>query len=91
MNSLVMKLETDVSHAENQTLRLTSLICTGGDFGGTDTFGALLQRQCEIKPSILTGYIEVNQPFIFAHFILSRTLVHDGRTGVADLKPAHYL
>lgn len=47
--------------------------------------------QGEISPDILTGYIEVDQPLIFASFVLGRALVHDRNTCVANLKPAHDL
>ncbi len=49
------------------------------------------KMQGDTEPDILTSYIEVDQSLIFAGFVFGRALVHDGNTGVADLKPAHYL
>lgn len=39
----------------------------------------------------LTRHIKVDQALVFANFVFSRTLVHDRNTGVANVKPAHYL
>lgn len=49
------------------------------------------KRNRTFKPSTLTGHIEVDEHLVFAHFVLSRALVHDGHGGVADVKRAHYL
>lgn len=50
-----------------------------------------MQKLIFLCVCVLTSYIEIDQPLIFAHFVLSRAHVHDRNAGVAYLKPAHGL
>lgn len=48
-------------------------------------------RNSTLRVCVLTSYIEIDRPLIFAHFVFSRAHVHDRNAGVPYLKPAHCL
>ena len=39
----------------------------------------------------LTGDVEVDQPFVSAHFVFRQAFIHDRHAGILNVKPAHYL
>lgn len=57
--------------------------------GGVGVGG--LRPKGAIHPRLLTGYVEVDQPFVFASFVYGRAFVHDGGAGVANVQLAHDL
>lgn len=51
----------------------------------------LCSFQSKTNASILTGYIEENQPFVSAHLILGGAHVQNRNAGIANVKLAHCL
>lgn len=93
LDRIVDSLPSESRRCSLYPIKETKNLCCYSRDMGKSTFQPLFccQKQGETTLTVLTGHIEVDQPLVLACFVLGGTLVYDGNTGVADVKPAHYL